>query len=139
MVVVFDWRNGLDKQAALQGLAIWAYKNTYDLAKMIGKENEVTELPGLIKKMTTATHKNLYDKIAGVFVSEKDEQVSYASQAWMVLSGVASKKEGATALRKLPSLQNVVYPGAPYLYHYVIEAMIQCDMKQEAKDLIVNY
>ena len=42
----FDWRNGLDKQAALQGVVIWAYKNTYELAKMIGKENEVAELPG---------------------------------------------------------------------------------------------
>jgi hypothetical protein len=36
-------------------------------------------------------------------------------------------------------MQNVDYPGAPYLYHYVIEAMIQCGMKQEAKDMLVNY
>lgn len=135
----FDWRNGLDKQAALQGVVIWAYKNTYELAKMIGKENEVAELPALIKKMTAATHKNLYDKASGVFVSGKDKQVSYASQAWMVLSGVATKEEGAAALKKLPAMQNVVYPGAPYLYHYVIEAMIQCDMKQEAKELLTNY
>lgn len=135
----FDWRNGLDKQAALQGVVIWAYKNTYELAKMIGKESEVAELPAIIKKMTAATHKNLYDKTAGVFVSGKDKQVSYASQAWMVLSGVSSKEEGAKALRSLSAMQNVVYPGAPYLYHYVIEAMIQCDMKKEAKDLLVNY
>ena len=135
----FDWRDGLDKQASLQGVVIWAYKNTYELAKMIGKENELSDIPAIVKKMTTASHKNLYDKNAGVFVSGKDKQVSYASQAWMVLSGVATKAEGARALRQLLSLPNVVYPGAPYLYHYVIEAMIQCDMKKEAKDLIVNY
>jgi len=135
----FDWRNGLDKQTALQGVVIWAYKNTFELAKMLGKENEVSELPGIVKKMTAATHKNLYDKAQGVFISGKDRQVSYASQAWMVLSGVATKTEGAKALRKLPTLQNVVYPGAPYLYHYVIEAMIQCDMKKEAKNLVVDY
>jgi hypothetical protein len=135
----FDWRNGLDKQAALQGVVIWAYKNTYELAKMIGKENEVAELPGLVKKMSDAAYKNLYDKTAGVFVSGKNKQVSYASQAWMALSGVASKEEGAAALRKLPAMQNVVYPGAPYLYHYVVEAMIQCGMNKEAKDLVLNY
>lgn len=45
--------------------------------------------------LTEAAHKNLYDKVAGVFVSGKDKQVSYASQAWMVLSGVATKNEGA--------------------------------------------
>lgn len=135
----FDWRNGLNKQAALQGVVIWAYKNTYELAKMIGKENEVADLPAIVKKMTAATHKNLYDNEADVFISGKEKQISYASQAWMVLSGVASKAEGAKALSKLASIQNVVYPGAPYLYHYVIEAMIQCDMKTEAKDLLVNY
>lgn len=135
----FDWRNGLDKQTALQGVVIWAYKNTYELAKMIGKENEVADLPELIKKMTAATHKNLYDKNAGVFISGKDKQVSYASQAWMVLSGVATKAEGAKALKNLSSIQNVVYPGAPYLYHYVIEAMLQCDMKKEAKELLISY
>ena len=54
---------------------------------------------GIIRKMTEATHKNLYDKDAGVFVSGKNKQVSYASQAWMVLSGVATKPEGAKALR----------------------------------------
>jgi hypothetical protein len=36
-------------------------------------------------------------------------------------------------------MPNVVYPGAPYLYHYVIEAMIQCGLNQEAKDLMINY
>jgi alpha-L-rhamnosidase len=135
----FDWRQGLDKQAALQGLVIWAYKNTYELAKMIGKANEVSELSAIIKKMSDAAHKNLYDKAQAVFVSGKNKQVSYASQAWMILSGVATKPEGAVALGKLPSMQNVVYPGGPYLYHYVVEAMIECGMKKEAKDLIVNY
>jgi alpha-L-rhamnosidase len=41
-------------------------------------------------------------------------------------------------LKKLPTTPNVVYHRAPYLYHYVIEAMIQVGMEQEAKDLITN-
>jgi alpha-L-rhamnosidase len=135
----FDWRDGLNKQAALQGVVIWAYKNTYQLAKMLGKEKEVSELPALIEKMIQATHKNLYDVEKGVFVSGKEKQVSYCSQAWMILSGVATKEEGAKVLKTLQTTENVVYPGAPYLYHYVIEAMIQVGMEQEAKDLLVNY
>jgi hypothetical protein len=34
---------------------------------------------------------------------------------------------------------DAVKPGAPYLYHYVIEAMIQVGMKEEAKGLLINY
>jgi alpha-L-rhamnosidase len=137
--VFFDWKSGLDKQASLQGCVIWAYKNTYELAKMIGKEKEVAELPALIEKMTKAARKNLYDTKNGVFVSGKDKQVSYASQAWMVLSDVASKNEGAKALQGLPQRSDVVYPGAPYLYHYVIEAMIKTGLNQAAKDLVTSY
>ncbi|MFV8341026.1 glycoside hydrolase [Flavobacterium sp. XS2P39] len=135
----FDWRDGLDKQAGLQGVVIWAYKNTYELAKMLGKENEVSELPALIEKMSKAAHKNLYDAKSGLFVSGKNKQISYCSQAWMVLSGVATKAEGAKALKKIATTENVVYPGAPYLYHYVIEAMIQVGMKKEAKDILTSY
>ena len=135
----FDWRDGLNKQAALQGVVIWAYKNTYELAKMLGKEKEVAELPAIIEKMTKATHKNLYDAEKGIFVSGKDKQISYCSQAWMVLSGVASKEEGKIALQNLPKMENVVRPNAPYLYHYVIEAMIQVGMEQEAKTLLTDY
>ncbi len=94
----FDWRDGLDKQAALQGVVIWAYKNTYELAKLLGKETEVADLPDIIKTMKAATHKNLYDKAAGVFVSGKNKQVSYASQAWMVLSGVASERRRSESI-----------------------------------------
>ncbi len=135
----FDWRNGLDKQVALQGVVIWAYKNTYQLAKMLGKEQEVSELPTLIDKMTKATHQHLYDAEKGLFVSGKDNQVSYCSQAWMILSGVASKEEGKKALLQVFAHENAIKPGAPYLYHYVIEAMIEVGLTKEAKDLIVNY
>jgi len=137
--VFFDWKDGLDKQACLQGCVIWAYKNTYELAKMLGKEKEVSDLPALINKMTNAAHKNLYDAEQGVFISGKDKQVSYASQAWMVLSGVATKVEGAKAFKALPQKSNVVFPGAPYLYHYVVEAMIMSGLNQEAKDIITTY
>jgi alpha-L-rhamnosidase len=135
----FDWRDGLDKQVAMHGVVIYAYKQTYELAKMLGKENEVAELPGLIQLLTKASKKHFYDSKTKVFVSGINKQVSYASQAWMVLSGVASAKEGVASFQSLNNIKDVIYPGAPYLYHYVIEAMIQCGMKKEARQLIVNY
>lgn len=135
----FDWKDGLDKQTCLQGCVIWGYKNTYQLAKMLGKEKEVSDLPALIDKMTKAAHKNLYDVRKGVFISGKNQQISYASQAWMVLSGVATKSEGAKALKQLPQMADVIYPGAPYLYHYVIEAMIMSGLNEEAKNIITTY
>jgi len=127
------------KNKELQGCVICAYKNTYELAKMLGKEKEVSEFPSLIAKMTKAAHKNLYDSRQAVFISGRDRQISYASQAWVVLSGVATKSEGAKALQLLPHMSNVVYPGAPYLYHYVIEAMIMAGLNREAKEMVIYW
>jgi alpha-L-rhamnosidase len=134
-----DWSNNLDKQAAIQGIIIYGMKQTYELAKLLGKEQEVAELPALIKKLTAAARTNLYDKSRGVFISGPDKQVSYASQAWMVLSGVATKAEAQRALKAVLNDNNAVHAGAPYLYHYFIEALIESGLQQEAKQAVVTY
>ena len=58
------------------------------------KEKEVADLPQLTDKMIKAARKNLYNRKTGLFVGTGDKQISYASQIWMILSGVASKAEG---------------------------------------------
>ena len=37
------------------------------------------------------------------------------------------------------SMPDACYPGCPYAYHYVIEALLQCGMPQEARKLITDY
>jgi alpha-L-rhamnosidase len=137
--VFFDWKDGLDKQAPLQGITIFTLNQTYALAKLLGKENEVADIPALAKKLKEAAHKNLYDKKSGLFVSGANKQVSYGGQAWMVLSGVASKAEAQRALRLLPTITNAVKPGAPYMYHYYIAALIESGLKAEAKEALITY
>jgi len=134
-----DWKEGLDRQAALQGLIIFALHETYELAKLLGKEKEVAELPAQAKKMTAAARSALYDKKTGLFYSGKDRQASYASQIWMILSGVATQAEGRKAIAAIQNNKNAVYPGGPYLYHYLVEAMLRCGMNGEAKNLLSTY
>ena len=134
-----DWNRDLDREASIQGIIIYSMKQTWELAKLLGKENEVKDLPGMISKMTAAAKRNLYDKEKGVFVSGPAKQISFASQAWMVLSGVASKTEAQKALKALENDKDAVRPGAPYLYHYYIAAMLECGMQPEAKDAVIKY
>ncbi|HTN20231.1 MAG TPA: hypothetical protein VL125_07135 [Pelobium sp.] len=134
-----DWSKALDREASIQGIIIYSLKQSYQLAKLLGKENEVSNLPALIAKMTLATRKNLYNKNTGLFESGPKKQISYASQAWMIISEVASKDESERALTTLLATKNAVKPGAPYLYHYVVEAMIKAGMTNVAKELVANY
>ncbi|MDN5285789.1 MAG: glycoside hydrolase [Mucilaginibacter sp.] len=137
--VFFDWKDGLDKQASLQGLTIYTLNQTYALAKLLGKESEVADVPALTKKLKEAAHKKLLDKTTGLFVSGADKQISYGSQAWMILGGVASKAEAQKALNALPVIKNAVHPGAPYMFHYYVAALIESGLKNEAKEAVENY
>jgi hypothetical protein len=123
----------------MQGLTIFALQHSYELAKMLGKEKEAGEWPTIAGKMKKAARQHFYDKKRGVMVSGKDKQISYLSQVWMILSNTLDKKEGAKAMATVMSMPDACYPGCPYAYHYVIEALLQCGMPQEARKLITDY
>ncbi|OOQ60261.1 alpha-L-rhamnosidase-related protein [Mucilaginibacter pedocola] len=135
----FDWKDGLDREAALQGIAIYTLKQTYDLAKALHKEGELNDVPALIKKMSTAARKNLYDAKTGLVYSGSSKQVSYASQIWLTLSGALSKKESQQALLNVAKQKDALYPGGPYLYHYYVQALISAGLNAEAKATVTNY
>ena len=135
----FDWRNGLDVNTPMQGATIFALQQTYELAQMLGREQEVEEYPALIKKMTQAARKYLYNKQRGVMESGPDKQVSILAQTWLIKAGVLNKKEGQKAIRTALATDGVYMPGTPYATHYLIDAMLLCDMKQEARDYLVDY
>ena len=137
--IFVDWKENLDRQASLQGIIIFSLKQTYELARLLGKEKELSGVPALIKKMTAAARIQLFDKQRNLFVSGKQQQVSYASQAWMVLAGVVNEKESKQVFQALGQEKEVVRPGSPYLYHYYIEAMIKAGMGAEAKKALLDY
>ena len=89
--------------------------------------------------MTTAARRSFYDSGRKVFTSGAKKQVSWASQAWMIHAGIATKEEGAAALKAVRQMPDAVRPRTPYLYHYVVDAMIECGMKEEALELIRSY
>lgn len=137
--LVFDWQDQLNRHAPMQGLMTFAIDKSYELAKMLGREQEVKEWLATMKAMREASRKTFYDKKAGVVVSGPDRQVSQLSQVWMILSKTLTGKEAVRALRTALADTTAVYPGSPYAYHYLIEALLECGMNDEARDLLKSY
>lgn len=96
----FDWKDGLNKAASLQGLSIFALNETYQMAQLLNREEELQEVPDLIKKMKKASM-SLYNKKTNLFESGENKQISYASQIWMILGGVLSEKDNQKTLNAL--------------------------------------
>lgn len=137
--LVFDWKDDLDRHASVQGLMIFAVERGWELAQMVGRERDVRDWPDLVKRMRRASRRAFYDADAGVVVSGLQRQVSYLSQVWMILSGTLTPKEGARAMTAVLNDPTACRPGSPYAYHYVIEALIACGMRDEAREQLLEY
>lgn len=134
-----DWNDKLEKTVALHGIVIYSLTKTLELARILKKEQELPQLQETIERMKKAARETYYDAEKMLFVSGPANQVSAASQVWMILSGTVSPEEGKNLLENLKKESQVVWPVSPYLYHYVAEAMISCGMYEDAGKLIKDY
>ena len=139
MWIFIDWSDKLDRGAAIQSVLTYAYQRTYELAKRMGRKSEVADYPALITRMTRAARRAYFDGNGGVVKSGAQRQVSWASPAWMTIAGILSPAEGARALRAALADPAAVKPVTPYLYHYVVEALIKAGAKREARALLEKY
>jgi GH15 family glucan-1,4-alpha-glucosidase len=134
-----DWHPTLDKQASEHAIILYGLKATLKLAKKLGKANEAAFISKIIPRMEAAARKHLWDESRGVFVSGPSRQVSWASQAWMVLAGVPSPEQARRAMSGVMRSTTAEKPVTPYMHHYVVEALLAAGMRDEATRLLRSY
>ena len=134
-----DWHNTLDKQAPEQAIILLGLKATLQLAEKLGKKEEVAFIPEIITRMEKAARNQLWDEKLGMFISGPDRQVSWASQAWMVLAGVSSPEQSQRALLNVMKDSTAAKPVTPYMYHYMVEALLTAGLRDEAVKLMSYY
>lgn len=135
-----DWEQTLDRTAAEHGVFTYCFTRTLELARALGKEADVAQLPALIALMKTHGRLHFFDDTQGVFLSGPNKQLSWASQAWLTIAGIPeSKAQAAHALRTALNDPAAIRPKTPYLYHYMVEAMALAGMQKEAVALLKSY
>nr|WP_294671329.1 cellobiose phosphorylase [uncultured Blautia sp.] len=134
-----DWTEGLDKQAAMQGVYVYCAKKVLEIAKILGNKEKEAELSSEAKEKTESARKYLLDPASGLFVSGDEEQINYASQVWMVLAGVVDTTEGARILEKVAALKPEKGMVSPYMNHHYVEALLMCGKKEAAMDYMKYY
>lgn len=137
--IFVDWQPVLEHTASMHGILLYCYRRGLELAQRMKDDRAASEYAAVIAKMTSAGRAAFYDEEQKVFVSGPKRQVSWASQAWLVLAGVVTGETAATALKNAMADAKSVRPGAPYMYHYMVSALIECGEKKEATKLIEDY
>ncbi len=127
-----DWCPGLECMTALQGVYLYTLERFAELLKVIGDE-EYEKYSGLISRVRSASEKYLYDESKKVFVNPLDNgQLSVHSQVWMILGGVINGEKAKKLLLSCLDNKEFKQPVTPYMHHYVVEAMVKLNMKDEA-------
>ena len=129
----------LDRQASLQGIAIFAYRALEKLAVMLGRSDDAAQMRYKALKLSAVAREKLYDPKAGVVYSGPERQLSFASQIWMVLAGVLSPAEGLKALQTVEKSPEALRPSSPYMFHYLLEAWQKCGDEAHMLELLEDY
>lgn len=132
-----DWNLALNKQAGAQAVYIYAAKAALKMAKILNEKTEWLEQE--IKAKTSAAIEAFFDKSKGVFTSGADKQISYAANVWFCLAEVFDQGTNKDILSKLNSLNDIVMPVTPYMYHHYIQALVNANCKDEAEKLMNDY
>lgn len=135
-----DWCAGLQKLTSMQGVIIYTLDKMIMLCEKMGYKEKAAQYSQMAQKMRDASREYLYDEEKKAFINSYDQnQYSVHSQVWMILAGVLSVKEGQNLMKKVLADSDIIRPVTPYMHHYVVEALMAIQMKEEALDYIKNY
>jgi len=134
-----DWNPQLNRDAALYAVYIYALKHVIALAEKLGRSADVSDFPGKIARAEAAAIKAFWSPELKLFISGSKRQISMASQAWMTLAGVGTRKMRSAALLNALRHPDLVQSRTPYLTHYVTEALFIAGHNPEALKMMRAY
>lgn len=134
-----DWHPDLNKQTSAQAVLIYTMKQARVLADLLNDIENANMLDKTISDLSQAALKYLFDYEKGFFISGNENQISYASQVWMVLAQVLPLEENGRLLDRLLNTQISIGMTTPYMYHHLIEALIISDRKELALKIMKSY
>jgi hypothetical protein len=134
-----DWNPQLNRDAALYAIYIYALKHVMALAEKLGRSADVSDFPDKIARAEAAAIKAFWSPELKLFTSGSKRQISMASQAWMTLAGVGTRKMQSAALLNALRHPDVIQSRTPYLTHYVTEALFVAGHNSEALKMMRAY
>lgn len=138
-VAFIDWKDGLDRQAAAQGVWIYCLRQALWLADLLGEQEQKKYIGDLLEEGCKNAMERFWDEEQGFFVSGQERQVSWSSQAWMVLADVLDPEKSRQLMCHLLEVSPEMGVSTPYAYHHIIEALLHVGEKEKALELMRRY
>ncbi len=132
-----DWSLELNKQAALMGVYLYCLQAGERIAALLSDPVQALLHERRSAGVRTA-RAQFWDETLGCFVSGGARQISWASQIWMVLSGVLSGQEAAALFARMERVKALGMI-TPYAYHHYVQALLEIGQEQKARSVLRRY
>lgn len=119
----------------MHGVILFCCKEVNQLATLISKPAPFLDTVGRM----TAAASTFYDNELGLFASGTDRQISWVSQAWLVLAGAMDLGTCLRAIKAAMKHPGAIKPLTPYAYHRVAEALARSGGAEECIKLMKEY
>lgn len=137
--VFIDWCPELDRQASLQGVVLYTFRQGAALAKLLGDQESEQLVTQRVENLQEAVRRQLYDSKRGLFVSGPSRQLSYASNVWLVLGKALDLQGSRQVMEQLLRQNPPVTMHTPYMFHHFVQALIDVGMSDEALNQLKAY
>ncbi len=134
-----DWKDGLDKQAAMEGVYLYTLKRGAQLCRLTGREQQAQDLEQAYDAGCRAAMKVLWDGQTGLFRTEAARQISWASQIWLCIAGVLPPEAARKVFDTVAQCADAVGMTTPYIFHHYMEALLNCGEEKRAREEIRRY
>ena len=134
-----DHNPSLNGQTAMQGVLAYGFKATLRLGGALGREADVAFLEDVVRSMERGANEKLWDEGRGLYVCEKDAQVSVHGQMWSVIGGIAKDDRATRCLQTVVGDKDAVRLVSPYAHHYLVEALHTAGLHREADAHLIEY
>ena len=134
-----DWKDGLHKQAAMQGVWLYSLRCGVQLCQERGDQDLAQRFALEYAQGKCAALQMLWDEDKMFFVSGAERQISWASQVWMCLAGVVEGQQAAELLKRAKQADNICGMVTPYLFHHYVQALMECGQQEIALQEIKRY
>lgn len=128
-----------DKQVTAQSYMVMCLKEYEALAEMVGDAEESAFAHSAREQLVATVRSKLYDPSIGLYISGAKREVSWRSQVWAVVSGVASKEEADGLFERVKKYPDSHSVESATSYAMYIQAMIDCGRKDEALEMLKAY
>lgn len=134
-----DWAPRLRHLIPTEGVVLYAIERMIELARTLGDGAHADAWMQALDDTREGAYRRFFRPEENAFLEIDRSDYSVQAQVWMILGGVIGGAQARSVLTDCLAASDAIRPVTPYMHHYVVEAMLRLEMRDEARAYIKSY